>query len=217
MKNSWCGCDASRSFEQRLHMEQGTHRSVRIQGHHMNLQRMYYPVLTLGPGRRIGLWTRGCAKHCPGCMSEDLKEMDPRREVPLLQLIHAIDAIWASQPVDGVTVSGGEPFDQAEELEALLRHLRTKTNDVLVYTGYTMAEIDADPRKAAAAKPAGVLITGRYVKELNDGRALRGSSNQQIHFFEQSLQSSYGPVLAEDRTLQVGQGIADVFLIGLLG
>lgn len=178
---------------------------------------MYYPVLTLGPGRRLGIWTRGCARGCPGCMSPDMQQADPRREMPLRVLLAAVDHIMDSQQVDGVTISGGEPLEQAGELELLLRHLRRRTQDILLYTGYTAAEIEKDPALRRAAVLAGVVVAGPYVEALNDGRALRGSSNQEIICNAPELESAYEQILRAPRSVQTGRSAHDVFLIGLLG
>jgi anaerobic ribonucleoside-triphosphate reductase activating protein len=99
------------------------------------LSRIHYPVRTLGPGARIGIWFQGCSIRCPGCVSMDtwvegqhVTTLDEVKEglLPFLALS------------DGVTISGGEPFDQPETLLALLQWLRdVHSGDIFVYSGYT--------------------------------------------------------------------------------
>ncbi|MEU1950135.1 4Fe-4S cluster-binding domain-containing protein, partial [Streptomyces sp. NPDC020125] len=79
----------------------------------------HFPVETLGPGRRLGIWTQGCGLACAGCMSRHT--WDPlggaSRTVPSLV------GLWRealARGADGLTVSGGEPLDQPAALEALL-------------------------------------------------------------------------------------------------
>jgi hypothetical protein len=81
---------------------------------------------------------------------------------------------------DGVTVTGGEPFDQPGALETLLRGLRTAFDgDLLIYSGY--------PRERIAGPLAGLaglidaLVTDPYVAEACDRLPLRGSDNQRLH------------------------------------
>lgn len=183
----------------------------------MNIARLYYPVLTLGPGRRLGIWTRGCPRRCPGCMSEDMQQTLPSSELTVENLIRAADSVFSSRVVDGVTISGGEPLAQPEELTVLLRHLRNRTDDILMYTGYTMEEIRTDPVRHRSAQIADVLITGPYAEELNDGRALRGSSNQEIIFNTPNIRERYAPLFQKVREVQIAHGLHDVFLVGLVG
>ena len=75
------------------------------------VSRLHFPVTTLGPGRRVGLWLQGCSIRCPGCISLDT--WDPRVGlVPIADLLERIDQLaWEA---DGLTVSGGEPFDPGD-------------------------------------------------------------------------------------------------------
>lgn len=144
----------------------------------MRIRYVCYPVTTLGPGERLGVWVSGCSRGCPGCMSPELQESLPSDEV-------AVDALLASvraqrERCDGVTISGGEPFDQPEELAELVRGLREIAGHVLVYTGYRLEELRADPRRARALEGIDVLVDGPYERALNDGRGVRGSSNQRV-------------------------------------
>ena len=104
----------------------------------IRLHRVYYPVTTLGPGRRLGIWVQGCKKKCPGCLSP---EMQPCVG-PLLTVESIVQNIPADIRPDGLTISGGEPFDQPAGVAELIRWFTDRyTSDVLVYTGYTLAEL----------------------------------------------------------------------------
>lgn len=100
----------------------------------VNLSRIHFPVTTLGPGRRIGIWFQGCSIRCPGCISMDTWTHG-RGTTTIAEVVDAISP-WLST-ADGITVSGGEPFDQREALFELLARLRALTAaDILVFTGY---------------------------------------------------------------------------------
>lgn len=84
---------------------------------------------------------------------------------------------------DGITISGGEPFLQAEALGELLCLLKTGMNcdvGVIVYTGYTLEELRILPSAQALLEHVDLLIDGPYVQTLDDGGSLRGSSNQRV-------------------------------------
>lgn len=76
-------------------------------------------------------------------------------------------------------------MSQASELAFLVRLVRQQRDvDVLCYTGYTLEEIikKNQPDMLDFLNHIDVLIDGPYIQELNDGRGLRGSSNQRVHF-----------------------------------
>src|SRR5690606_36357446 len=105
----------------------------------VNISRVHFPVTTLGPGRRLGIWFQGCSIRCPGCISADTWD-GSAGATALAALLTEADA-WVSQ-ADGITISGGEPFDQPDALFEFLNHLKLERNqDVLVYSGYPFEKI----------------------------------------------------------------------------
>ena len=102
----------------------------------MQVKFIAYPVTVLGPGKRIGIWTTGCNRRCPYCTSPSLWEFDDDLDVPVDNLIKQIENYKKENVVDGITISGGEPFLQ-KDLIVLLEKLRElQIDDILVYTGY---------------------------------------------------------------------------------
>jgi anaerobic ribonucleoside-triphosphate reductase activating protein len=155
-----------------------------------------YPVTTLGPGKRIGIWTAGCHKNCKGCMSGYAKEFNKDLDRPVSSILEEIKSYIDKEQVDGITISGGEPFDQ-EDLEELLIGIDSLgVCDVLVYTGYCLKELD---KHFSLLKYIGVLIDGPYIEELNDNGALRGSSNQTVYIVDSRLKESYNAFLKRPR------------------
>ena len=134
-------------------------------------------VTALGPGTRFGVWVAGCNRNCPGCIAQsthDMKSGDPIDTGALAWEIITSDA-------DGIIVSGGEPFLQAEALAEMLRIVRGKRDmGVIVYTGYTLEELAAVPHADELLAQTDLLVDGPYVQELDDGKSLRGSSNQRV-------------------------------------
>lgn len=153
----------------------------------MQIERVYYPVKTLGYGNRIGIWTVGCRHGCFNCSNPELWDNDPDKDVSEKQIINMFTSIPGQ--VDGVTITGGEPFQQAEELLSLVLYLyKELTQDILIYSGYTLEELQQwkNPTVDKVLAHIAVLIDGKYIEELNDNSSLRGSSNQRIHILNKA-------------------------------
>jgi anaerobic ribonucleoside-triphosphate reductase activating protein len=147
------------------------------------LAKAHFPVTTLGPGRRAGIWTQGCTIHCPGCLSRDTWEADPRAAIPVSTVLGWLRSL---DHVEGVTISGGEPFQQPEALRALLLGIRAWASpevDVLVYSGYAASRLRRSARTRELLELCDAVVAGPYIERLNQadrGLRWRGSSNQQI-------------------------------------
>lgn len=166
----------------------------------ISLGRMYYPVKALGPGSRVGIWMNGCNRGCVGCLSPELQLFDASKEVTVNELMQMIQRIEA--PIDGFTISGGEPFLNPATLNALVQSLVSICDDILIYTGYTIEELIAQKNEAvdSVLNTCAALIDGPYIKDLNDDRGLRGSSNQRCLIFKYN--DRYEGIGTSDRTLQ---------------
>ena len=75
----------------------------------------------LGPFTRFALWVQGCPFHCPGCMTPDARPFEGGETVAIDRLAAEVLAV---DDIEGLTVSGGEPFTQAAGLAALVRQVR---------------------------------------------------------------------------------------------
>jgi len=159
----------------------------------MMLARIISPVLTLGPGRRTAVWVCGCKRKCPGCANPELWDYDISKDIPAMHAAQLICAAMDQSDIDGITVTGGEPFDQPDELCVLLKALREICTDILVYTGYTLPELTAMNNQSVndALLHIAVLIDGPYEEERNNGAALRGSDNQNINILDESFSDKY--------------------------
>lgn len=143
----------------------------------ISLSRTHFPVTTLGPGKRIGIWFQGCSLRCKGCLSPDTWERKTA-STTVDAIIQQIQP-WFSF-ADGITISGGEPFEQPEALYALLTALRQQfSGDIFIYSGYHWNEIEPQVTKMSGLIDA--LMSGRYQVENTQSLMLRGSDNQQLH------------------------------------
>lgn len=147
------------------------------------INKAHFPVTVLGPGRRIGIWFQGCRIRCPGCVSQDTWAADAGKRMPLHALIAWCQEV-GSAGFDGITLSGGEPFDQPQALSALLdalRDWRTQAHldfDILCYSGYPAKRLRE--RHAPILKKLDALIPEPYVDSLPLSHLWRGSQNQSL-------------------------------------
>ncbi|MCK9800054.1 radical SAM protein [Pseudomonas sp. MAFF 302030] len=169
----------------------------------ISLSRVHFPVTTLGPGRRLGIWFQGCSIRCEGCISADT--WGPGKQpLALEQLLEDIQP-WLVE-AEGITLSGGEPFDQPEALLALLGALRQRTRaDILVYSGHTLETLQPLLQRAQGLLDA--LICDPFEQQQAQTRVLRGSDNQRLIFFtelgRQRLGAYERPLQADDRALDL--------------
>lgn len=172
----------------------------------MQIDRIIYPIESLGPGKRLVIWTAGCSKHCKDCSNEELWSEDKNKDIDVQEILRILKSSLENKEIDGITITGGEPFEQLGELKILLKQISTISNDILVYTGYTMEELQeklSNEDMSCIKEYISVLIEGRYINLLNDNTSpLRGSSNQNIIFINESMREQYEIYLNTGRRIQ---------------
>ena len=149
----------------------------------IHLFRLYHHSLVDGPGRRSVVQVAGCSIRCGGCYVPETHERANGRLTPIDEIIREIDE--RRDRHDGVTILGGEPFDQAESLEILVARLKAKNYHVAVYTGYTLENLlerDTENINRILAS-TDLLIDGAFERDLaRNAGEYRGSSNQRLIF-----------------------------------
>lgn len=164
----------------------------------ININRLHFPVSTLGFGQRVAIWVQGCSLHCPGCISRDTWAHG-QGQVALTELTNNIKP-WLPQ-ANGLTVSGGEPFEQPVALERLLCWWRQHhEGDILVFSGYSGEQLHR--QHGQILELIDVLISDPYQAEAGHTLALRGSDNQRLHLLTPLAAERYG-VLPSRRALDL--------------
>lgn len=148
----------------------------------LNIAHAGVTVGTNGPGRRFTVWAQGCDRRCSGCFNPELQPREIRRSVSAETL--AAEAL-SNGPLEGVSLSGGEPFAQAEELSEFLDALREGTPDLqmpaLAFTGYSVEELRAgEPAWAGLLSRLDLLVDGPYREDEPSTQPLLGSANQRL-------------------------------------
>ena len=183
------------------------------------LSRLHYPVTALGPGRRIGLWAQGCSIGCPGCISRDTWPALDDSRVEIAAVVQ-----WCRDrggDVDGITISGGEPFEQPQALNALLIQLdtwrrgRDRAIDFLCYSGQPWKRLYRDFPEILTRLDA--IIPEPFVEALPTDAPWRGSANQPLIPLSALGRSRYAH--ADDRpaarTMQVTAAGGNLWVVGI--
>ncbi len=137
-----------------------------------------------GPGARAVLWLQGCSLGCPGCFNPETHPFHQGQAMDITTLVERIRSYQGE--IEGVTISGGEPFQQARPVLDLLQKIRAQTQlSLLLFSGYRRSEIDQIRFAGEALNYVDILIAGRYEQENRIARGLIGSSNKQVIFLTQ--------------------------------
>lgn len=136
-----------------------------------------------GPGVRFCLFLQGCPHHCPGCQNPGTWRPDAGYPETVANVLHMIQATTC---IDGVTVSGGEPFFQWPELLRLAKGVKEMDMSLWVYTGYTYEQIDGLRNLRTVLPYIDVLVDGRYQYDLPP-TTWAGSSNQRLIDVQESI------------------------------
>jgi len=141
-----------------------------------------------GPGQRACLWLQGCSIRCSGCMVPHTWDRNKGKQIDTVELI---DKILSSDDIEGLTVLGGEPMEQAEALLPLLQAVKARGLSLMLFSGFTKEFLltQGNTFQQAILPLCDIFIDGPYIKELTDfSRPWVGSSNQQIYFHSSRYQ-----------------------------
>ena len=152
----------------------------------------------LGPYKRFAVWVQGCSLGCFGCIASVTH--DPKVEEIVDENLLA-QQILSHSDIEGITISGGEPFEQIDAVYKLVKIIKSISNlGIIIYSGFSIEELRQKSLKNNRIQlildAIDILIDGRYIQHLNDGKSLRGSSNQKVHVlsprYEAIVKNYYG-------------------------
>ncbi len=134
-----------------------------------------------GPYRRFALWTQGCSIGCRGCCNPAMQDPDGGEVMEVTKLV---DIILNTQGIEGITLLGGEPFQQALPLAKMAIAVREAGLGVMAFTGYTLESLTKQGKAAhMLLEETDALIAGPYIKERGSSKKRWiGSDNQKVHF-----------------------------------
>lgn len=144
--------------------------------------------VTDGPGLRCLVFFQGCPHHCPGCHNPHTWSLAAGSEMDTSVIL---EKLRISPLIQGITLSGGEPFIQPAAARIIAEAFRAAHKDVWVYTGYAWEDLltNPDPEIQSLIAVCDVIVDGPFQQELHDPTLQwRGSSNQRMIDVSASLE-----------------------------
>lgn len=155
----------------------------------IRLSGIAYESLVNGPGMRRVYFSQGCKHNCLGCFNPDTHDFNGGEELDMDKLIE--DTV--NNPIlKGVTFSGGDPLEKAEEFSYMAKAFKKSGLNIWCYTGYTFEEIIENMKFNRYLKELmeniDVLVDGKFeINKKDEGLRFRGSSNQRIIDVQETL------------------------------
>ena len=146
-----------------------------------------------GPGNRASVWVQGCNIGCNGCYNPSTHAHEPNR---LLSPKEIADWYCSLPGVEGITFSGGEPFEQAKAVLEVVAEIDQATEEsvsLFIYSGYSLEQLNNDLNQSVKSllERVDILSAGPFDWELMDNNLLwRGSTNQELHFLSDRYNES---------------------------
>lgn len=144
--------------------------------------------ITDGPGLRFVLFVQGCPRRCPGCHNPESQSYSGGKEIEIEEILMKIRE---NPLLDGITLSGGEPFLHADKLAIIAEEAHRLGLNVITYTGYIFDDLVNDGREdwMALIKESDYIVDGPYEEKLRSMELkFKGSSNQRIINVKKTLQ-----------------------------
>ena len=135
-----------------------------------------------GPGLRMVLFAQGCLHHCAGCHNPQTHSLYGGQFYSIEELLN----LYQQNPLlAGVSISGGEPFLQAQGWAIFAQKIQALGATVFTYTGWRYEELSAIGRKNKAVQGlldfSDWLVDGPFIESRKTlALSYRGSSNQRI-------------------------------------
>lgn len=144
-----------------------------------------------GPGIRYVIFTQGCVHNCKGCHNPETHSFGGGYDIDIEKLLEEIDE---NPLLDGITLSGGDPFVQPKESSIICREVKKRGLNTIVYTGYLFEDLlnegIINNSYMDLLKETDILIDGPYIEDRKDLLLkFRGSSNQRIIDVKESIKS----------------------------
>lgn len=158
----------------------------------IRLSGIAYESLVNGPGLRRVFFSQGCNHNCKGCFNEDTHDFEGGEERDMDELI---SEVVKNPMIKGITFSGGDPFERAEEFAYMAKKFKEVGLNIWSYSGYTYEYILKNIEKRKGWKDLidnlDVLVDGKFEEENKiEGLRYRGSSNQRIIDIHKSIESN---------------------------
>lgn len=172
---------------------------------HIRIHSIIQGSLVNGPGNRYVIWMQGCNRRCFNCYNKKMQNKNGGEPYKTEEIVYNI----INSGLDGVTISGGEPFDQPEALfeilEGLNKSIKSFPNGIISYTGYSIEEILNNPLMSKCVPYIDLIIDGPYIDEFHHEESLSGSSNQRYIYSDKEYRGKYllGDIINIDQAAEI--------------
>ena len=144
-----------------------------------------------GPGIRTSFFVTGCHLNCKNCFNVDYQ--DPNfGNIWTDETTKLVISYLSDKNITGLTILGGEPFENTKDLTAIVKSIREKIDKTIwLYSGHTYENLLKDKENKELLELIDVLVDGPFIEEKKDlTLAFRGSSNQRIIDVRKSLKEN---------------------------
>lgn len=152
-----------------------------------------------GPGIRFVIFAQGCKHRCVGCHNPETHSFDGGISIDIDEIMNMLDE---NPLLDGLTFSGGEPFEQARAFANLAKKAKERGLNIITYTGYTYEEILREMNSRDGWQElldiTDILIDGPFdISQKSMLLKFRGSKNQRIIDIKKSREAGDVVLAAE--------------------
>lgn len=149
----------------------------------MRIAGMIKESIVDGPGFRTVVFFQGCTNNCPGCHNSETHDFNGGYEIDIKDIILFLKEDKLST---GITISGGDPMCQPDNLGRLLSAIKLEedlfSKDIWVYTGFTIEElVETLIPEIVDFNKIDYLVDGRFdINKKTLSKQYIGSFNQRI-------------------------------------
>jgi len=131
-----------------------------------------------GPGLRLAVFAQGCSHNCLGCHNPQTHDFNGGYFIDIDDII---DKARSNPLLQGITLTGGDPFFQPEASYELACKIRKLRLDIVIYTGFSWEELMEDESLKKLALAADYVVDGKFLAEYKTlDMPFVGSSNQRV-------------------------------------
>jgi len=169
-----------------------SNKNKKKEGVKLKIIKIFKETISDGVGFRCSIYFSGCTHYCEGCHNHETWKGDIGRPLDKEYMDQIVEDINSNYMLDGITLSGGDPFFNPAELLNFLKEIKERTHkNIWSYTGYTFETLLKDPTMRECLDYIDVLVDGKFQKaDYSPDLYFRGSSNQRIIDIKESLKNN---------------------------
>ena len=151
---------------------------------HLRVHALMESSTVNGPGARAVIWVQGCSLGCPGCWNPETHDPLRGSRLDVSEVLEWFARVSCANRIEGLTISGGEPMEQAPAVLELLRRLREAHPELTagLFSGYSERELPENLWRAMQGH-LDFAVLGRYNARRRSHDPLVSSTNQVLRLY----------------------------------